>query len=270
MLLNILFRLLLLYLLFISNSVFAQDFQNISPISITGKVINAKTFEKIPHATIVIKRLKKGAICDSLGYFKLQVLPKDTLQIKALGYETRNFTIASEIEMGTYFQIKMHKTSYLLDDVDVYALGTWNEFKDEFLKTKIVEKNPINESIFEALAPYNRKTPNPVPCTYRPKIEKFTLLTIIGRPTDFLYCKLSKSERRKKKISKLFRNHKKNNKIAQLYNKNIVAQATQLQADSLEKFLIYCNPKMEINEYSSEYEVNKQILTFFSEWKLKK
>jgi hypothetical protein len=248
----------------------AQAFMQDSLVSISGMVYSSKTNEAIPNATVAIKRSRKGVICDSTGVFHLQIQQNDTLVISALGYEMNEWPVPVILnpEFPPFFRIKLRDISYLLKEVDIYALGTWEEFKDEFVKSKVEEKNPINKDIGKQLEPYNSKKPNPVPAQYRPKIDKkLGVVDAIFRPTDFLHNKLSKKEKAKKKLSKMIKAESKNKKISSKYNAEIVADATGLQGDELVAFMEHCGKKIHVTEKSTDYDVMKQVLDLYEEYK---
>ena len=257
--------LLILFSVFSYSKPVEQD----SIISISGQVVNSKTFAPIPLATVTIKRSRKGTICDSVGVFHLQIKQSDTLKISALGYKEREWPVPLIInpDFPPFFQIKLHDVSYLLDEVDIYALGTWDEFKEDFINTELKEKDPINKDIKEQLAPYNTREPNIVPAQYRPKREKLGVLDAVFSPTDFLHGKLSKREKIKRKLAKTIREEGKNKKISEKYNAEIVSEATELTGDELVAFMEFCGANINVNENSTEYDVMKQILEWFEKWK---
>ena len=248
-----------------NSQVFVQD----SIVSISGLVYSSKTNEAIPNATVTIKRSRKGVICDSTGIFHLQIQQNDSLVISALGYEMKEWPVPIILnpDFPPFFRIKLRDISYLLKEVDIYALGTWDEFKSEFVKSKVEEKNPINKDIGKQLEPYNRKKPNPVPAQYRPKIDRKTnVVDAIFRPTDFLHNKLSKKEKAKKKLSKIIKAESKNKKISSKYNAEIVSDATGLKGDELLAFMEYCGKKIHVTEKSTDYDVIKQVLDLYEEY----
>jgi hypothetical protein len=260
---------LILFLFLIQGKELCAQTEQDSLLSISGQVVSDKTFEPIPLATVTINRSRKGAICDSVGVFHLQVMQDDTLKISALGYVPRNWAVPLVLNQDSppFFQIKLRDVTYLLDEIDVFALGTWDEFARRFVEKELKEENPINEDLKKQLAPYNTKKPDPVPAMYKPKREKFGVLGAIFAPTDFLFSKLSKSEKSKKRIAKMIRNERKNDKISHLYNAEVVKDITGLQGEELVAFLEYCGNKIKVSENSTEYDVRKQIFDIYKKYK---
>lgn len=249
-------------LLFISPFTFANPFENDSIISISGQIVNTKGLSPIPLAHIIIKRKRTGRICNNMGVFHLQIKQSDTLQISALGYKTKEWAIPFIFDSNQppFFQILMEETSYLLGEVDIYAFGTWNEFKDDFVKLKIKEEYVINDQIMKELAPFNTGTPNIVPPQYRPIIEDIEFWDIIGTPASYLFSKFNKKEKKKRKIAKMIRNKWKTKKYEQFYNAEIVEANTGLEGDELLGFMAYCGSKIEITEITSQYDILEQIV----------
>ena len=266
------FCILFLSMLTTSLLSYSNTIEQDSIISISGQIIHPDSLRPIPLATVSIKRTRKGVICDSLGVFHLQVQQYDTLRISALGYKKIEWAIPLIInpDFPPFFQIKLEDISYLLDEVEIHALGTWDEFKDEFIKTKLTDKNPISKNITDQLAPYNTKKPNLVPARYRAKREgKMGVVSAIFAPTDFLHNKLSKSEKAKKKLSKIIRNEGNLKKISKKYNAEIVSDATGLKGDDLIDFMEFSGAHINVTPNSSDYQVMKQILFWFEKYKEK-
>ena len=267
-------KLVLFFLALSLNSFYAKAQNTIqdSVISISGEVYSDKTEQSIANATITIKRTRTGTICDSTGVFHLQIQKNDTLIVRALGYQTKEWPVPLILNRDfiPFFRIEMRDISYLLKEVDIYALGTWDEFKEEFIKAEVKEKNPINEDIARHLKPYNTKEPNPVPAQYRPKVDrKMNVLDAVFRPTDFLHNKLSKKEKAKKKLSKIIKNERTNTKISKKYNAELVSDATGLKGNELVAFMEFCGKKIHVTENSTDYDVMKQILDLYKEYTTK-
>ncbi|RUT73510.1 carboxypeptidase-like regulatory domain-containing protein [Ancylomarina longa] len=258
--------------LFCFNASFSAPLERDSLISISGQIIQSKNLKPVPLATITIKSSRLGTVCDSSGVFHLKVSPIDTFKVSALGYKAIDWAIPAvrNLDIPPFFLIKMEEISYLLNEIDIYAFGSWEEFKEKLIHTKLEEKNPINKDIIKQLAPFHTKKPNIVPAQYRPKIESPKIWDAIFSPTDFLYSKFSKTEKIKQKLAHKIRNERKNRKISQKYNATIIANATRLKGDELVAFMEYCGSNIKVNENTSDYEVMRQIMEWFEKYKKEK
>jgi hypothetical protein len=254
--------LILLILLLFYNSSKATGIENDSLIRISAQVVVEKSFIPIPLSHIIIKGKRSGQICDSLGRFHLQVKQSDTLIISALGFKTKQWAIPFIFDntLPSFFQIPMGKMAYLLNEVDIFAFGTWDEFKADFLKLEIKDDYVINTQITKELAPFRTKKPNIVPPQYRALIEKPRIIKHFKLLPAYLYTKLSKKEKRKRKIAGLIRNNWKLKKLSQYYTHEIVSANTGLSGDALDDFMAYCGPKIKITQTTSQYNILEQIV----------
>lgn len=250
---------LFIVFLFIRLVVYSKPFENDSTISISGQIVNSKSLRPIPMAHILIKGKRTGSICDSLGVFHLQVKQFDILKISAIGYQTKECTVPLIYykDNPKFFQILMEEYVYLLEEVGVHALGTWNDFKYNFVKLKLEKEFFANSLISGELAQFNTRPHNIVPPQYRPKFERFSVLRVIKNPADFLFCKLNKKEKSKSKVTKMIREGGQMNK---LYSTKIVEEITGLKDEQLLNFMIFFNTKLVFNEASTEYDVRKLVL----------
>ena len=154
---------ILLLSLIYSQNIFASD------KLLTGKVINSKTNEIIPYATLAIPQNKKGTITDSLGNFKITINEQDLngmIYISALGYFNDSLQIIRE-NLDEILTIKLNPKTYSLAEIKVtpqkYKLtefgitkpnkkGWWN-YGMPGLQRAIYVPNPKNiESLISSLS----------------------------------------------------------------------------------------------------------------------
>ncbi|MCZ4696177.1 carboxypeptidase-like regulatory domain-containing protein [Ancylomarina euxinus] len=258
--LRILLILLILFFFFKSSS--ATSIENDSIISISGQIVTTTGISSIPLAHLIIKGKRSGQICDSLGIFHLQVKQSDTLIISALGFKTQEWAIPFifDTTLPKFFQIPLENMAYLLNEVNVFAFGTWNEFKDDFIKLEIKNEYEINSQITKELAPYNTKPPNIIPPQYRTTLVDPGIGDAIGTPASYLFTKFSRKEKSKRKVSKMIRKEWRIKKYNEYYTSAIVAEHTGLKGEALEDFMTYCGPKLEITKISSRYDIAEQIV----------
>ncbi|MRT94781.1 carboxypeptidase-like regulatory domain-containing protein [Ancylomarina sp. 16SWW S1-10-2] len=253
--------LIILILLVSFNLSKATRIENDSIIRISGQIIT-KSSTPIPLAHILVKSKRSGQICDSLGIFHLQINQSDTLIISALGFKTQEWPIPLifDTSLPLIYQITLEKMAYLLQEVNVFAFGTWDDFKADFLKLEIKDDYLINTQLIKELAPYNTRPPNIIPPQYRATIEEPSIWDAIGSPASFLFTKFNSKEKSKRKVSKLIRNEWRLKKLAKYYTSEIVSAHTGLKGEALEAFMAYCGPKLEITKTNSQYDIAEQIV----------
>ena len=259
-------RILLIILILLSyyNSSKATRIENDSIVRVSGQIVTQSS-RPIPLAHILVKGKRSGQICDSLGIFHLQVAKLDTLIISALGFKTQEWAVPfiSNTTLPLFYPIPLEKTAYLINEVNVFAFGTWEDFKADFLKLEIKNDYEINSQITKELAPFHTKPPNIVPPQYRTLIEKPNFIKHIKVLPSYLFTKFSRSEKRKRKIAGLIRNNWKTKKYAKYYTSDIVSAHTGLKGKALEDFMAYCGPKLKITKISSRYDVEEQIVNMY-------
>jgi hypothetical protein len=98
----------------------------------------------ISFAHVKIHDSYLGIICDSLGFFRLRVNHGQKLKVTALGFQEQIVEITPPTEEDEVFQdILMVRQSYLLEEVDIYSLGSWKDFKENFVNTDV----PVEENV---------------------------------------------------------------------------------------------------------------------------
>ena len=259
--------LILLILFFVYNSSEATSIETDSIVRVSGQIVTQSS-TPIPLAHLIIKGKQSGQVCDSLGIFHLQVKQSDTLIISALGFKTQEWTIPFifDTTLPLFYPITLEKTAYLINEVNVFAFGTWDDFKTTFLKLEIKDNYVINTQITKELAPYNTKPPNIIPSQYRALIEKPHFIKHFKILPAYLYTKLSKNEKRKRKVAKMIRNEWRIRKYTKYYTSDIVSAHTGLKGEALEDFMTYCGPKLEITKMTSRYYILEQIVNNYREY----
>ncbi len=122
----------------------AQTSDEEESFTLSGKVIDAATLEGIPFSHIKIDDTYWGVICDSLGFFKIAIKPNQNLKVSSLSYAEILVPITSEVTDGAAFQeISLDRMSYMLEEVDIYSLGTWEQFKENFVKMELPDDSNI-------------------------------------------------------------------------------------------------------------------------------
>lgn len=130
--------------LFFLFGAFSQEEQNDNSFIVSGKVINQETLEGVSFANVNLQGTYWGIVCDSAGFFRLRVHPDQMLRISALGFQEQMVSIIPpEVEEEVFQEIFMEKGSILLDEVSIYSLGTYSQFKENFIKADLPEEENI-------------------------------------------------------------------------------------------------------------------------------
>ncbi|PXY00907.1 hypothetical protein DF185_13505 [Marinifilum breve] len=257
--------LILICFIFISLTSSAQNLSQDSTISISGLILSDKEKEPIEDAIITIKRTRRGVISDSSGVFHLQILPKDTLVISSMGFEMIQWPVPaiSDPNFPPFFKIYLKNQAVPLKEVNVYALGTWENFKEDFVKSKTPPKENLGE---------------------RYKLSKVQLEEIKQKEMEScpgnivsgligLGIKLGSKifPKKRKTPQPVFSNELKylhKQVLMEKFNRKIVSDLTGETGKTLEKLYAYICKKSHFTYLYSELDIQTKILELHKEFML--
>lgn len=98
-------------------------------VKITGKIIDARTRDPIPYATVVLKNAMSdhlsGGISDELGYFEIKKVPEGNylVEIQFIGYEKLNLNVevssdTSDFDLGI---LELEEVTENLQEIEIRA-----------------------------------------------------------------------------------------------------------------------------------------------------
>ncbi|WP_350286024.1 TonB-dependent receptor [uncultured Croceitalea sp.] len=128
-------KLFLVLALAITTTLFAQRPQNLSPVTVTGTVIDKDTGEPLEYATLVLESLRKpdqvdGGITDANGKFEVETMPgMYNISVEYISYTTykkERQLISGNLDLGT---ITLALNVAALDEVEVIAERTTVELR---------------------------------------------------------------------------------------------------------------------------------------------
>ncbi len=106
------------YTIILSFNLFANDVKDIR-----GYVFDENTGESLPYANVIIPSFDIGVASNSEGFFVLPNIPVGicTLKVSYIGYHTKDFINANEINKDQLLRIELKSTSLNLNSVEVVA-----------------------------------------------------------------------------------------------------------------------------------------------------
>ena len=115
--------------------------QDQDTLLVKGRVINSKSQKPLAYSHL-IKNDTTGSVTDENGNFFISVTSGDTLLISHISHKEKKRSF-SEIKKsyGDSLIIALQPQSYSIDAVTVRPLGTYAEFKQEFLKLNTLNKS---------------------------------------------------------------------------------------------------------------------------------
>ncbi len=226
--------------------------------TIRARLVDNKSHKSILFAQVINKNMGWGVVSDTLGVFSLSANLHDTLYISAIGYYPTLIEVADSLIRQTRIpEIPLMEQVYELDQVNIYALGTYQQFKYKVLHSNLPQNNTqkINESIqkeIEKIPKYPMQEQASIP---------------LGSPVTAIYMLLSKEGKSLKKFAEAKEQHKIFVLANTRFNREIVAQATGLTGEMLDQFMAFCNPDLEFILHVSEYDIYQKILQDFELFK---
>jgi hypothetical protein len=224
----------------------------------SGRLINEQTGKPVKFAHVINQTWSHVVISDTLGFFKIHVRLNDLLMVTSIGFYDFPIyiydTIARENKLHIY---RIIPKIYSLPGVSVLRLGTYEQFKYNFLSLKLPgPEHPADTSVFKKIDKGIDTVGNAAP------------LTITG-PVSALYNLLSKEGKSLRKYKKLKEEEEFWKKVEYKYNVEMLVRITHLQGPELYEFINFCNFSKEFIKESSEYEIIENVLEKLKEYKVR-
>ena len=105
-----------------------------SSISICGYVFDARTKQKLEGVSISFETIKRGAITDENGYFKLEITNNNFIEIKSLGYIQQRISVKDFLEkcLPVYLKEQVFKLDEII--ISEYLTSGFYKNKDGSIK----------------------------------------------------------------------------------------------------------------------------------------
>ena len=240
--------LLLIFLFLASFAVQAQDEEyEVDPmlIELKAKILSSADSSAVPYANIILHRTHSGTITNGEGYFSLELLNIDSLEVTSVGYERTILKIPSYYtgyEVLTYY---MKPVMYNVGEVTVEGEAQKLDYFDHGQPTVIPPELRGDA--------YNEKPP---------------LLAAFFTPMSYWQYHLSKREKRKRATREAMAIQKNWEMHSRNYNKEMVMKLTGLNEAYADTFMVWFNAQDVLPYTASEYQVRASIVEYFQVFKL--
>lgn len=216
-----------------------------------GRIVEEMNLNPVPFAHVINSNLVEGAVCDSLGYFKMRGRLNDTLSISAIGYESKNFVI-NKNSLHRYSEyIYLKKRLYQIEEARIVYLGTYNEFKYRVLNLKLPEETLIQDFVINSFKKSDFiKEPN----------------HSIGSPISYLYNRFSREGKELRKIEEI-KDEQKVKKLLIELDYEIIQNITGFDNHQIDNFLEFCNFSYQFLKNSTDYDIYEMIRLRCKEYK---
>lgn len=243
--------------LFFLFGAYSQEEENDNSFIVSGKVINSETLEGVSFANVNLHGTYWGIICDSAGFFRLRVHPDQNLRISALGFQEQFVSITPpKAEEDEVFQeVFMEQGSILLEEVNIYSLGTWAQFKENFIK----EDLPEDENIATTFDFGNLKLAQAEANSLNRQGFGFNLLDGINAVRS-----IGKKRRARKGIVEM--TDWQLRILQQKYNKEVISELTHESGYRLDQLMEYINTKQSFTHQTSEMYIGVRIKQLYKDF----
>jgi len=235
-----------------------RDFRKDYNYKFIAKVMNADTAIMIPHCHIINKTQNMGTVSDEFGIFTVTANVGDSLMFSVLGYARK--TIAVHDSMYTNNRtVKLQPIAYVLSEVEIGLLSTYDRFKRDMLSKEAEEAYKI-----APLSKFN---------VYKPPLPNqgginLPLVYPLANPITFLYNQWSKEGKQLRYYQSLINGTAEFIIIGDKFNGLLVKQLTGLENDELVKFMSFCMFTKEYLLLASEREIQREIMRKYREYVL--
>jgi hypothetical protein len=248
LILNILATLCLLSIFF---TVRSQKGHSDLSENLEGYIIDEKTLGQIPLVHIYNERTHKTGVSDTIGNFRLKVKNGDTLVFSAIGYFLKTIYITDSLLREETVLIELSPRIYKISEATVYALGTYEQFKQKVLALKLPETK--TDKLRKYLRDLSKKTGKEV--KYQQEMDKLTQGGVL-----FSVPILSPEEKEMIKLKKILEKEKVQKIINEKFNREIVADLTGLKEEDLTEFIVFCNFSEKFLLETNQYDILVKVL----------
>lgn len=238
---------ILTFLLIVSGAGAQDDTGIVDPILIElkAKLLSSADSSAIPYANIILHRTHSGTITNNDGYFSLEMLNIDSLEVTSVGYKKTILRIPSYYTGFETLTFYIEPVFYNVGEVTVEGDAQQLDYFDHGQPTDIAPE--LRGDAFN---------------------EKPPVLAAFFTPLSFWQYHLSKREKRKREVREAISLQKNWEMHSQNYNKEMVMKLTGLNAAYADTFMVWFNGQNVLPYTANEYQVRESIIQYSKLFKL--
>lgn len=202
----------------------AQDF----PLPrkwIAGQLNSDPSGDPVDYAYVRNININRSELTDSLGFFTVELGPKDTLVISRMGYLGEVFYPSDSLYYKPFLNLTLLRSYILIDQVDVHAF-TWESFKEEIINNPAPE--PERFGLDTVVSPWDAAAAD-----------------FANSPTGVgvsIPLNLQSREQKQHAVIQQLENKRWiEEDIHSKFNARIISQTTGLTGDELTEFVLFAN-----------------------------
>jgi hypothetical protein len=222
-----------------------------------GRIMEGESLWPVYRVLVQNVSSHRWVSSDTSGFFHLPAAAGDTLVFSASGYYSRvEIVTDSMLNTPVFRPVKMDPLVYPISEANVFALGTYNQFRQKFIsldlskdKTENLRRNLQQESVIAARDAYQNMQ------------QKQKIGGGVGIPI------LTPHEKEMIKLKEILtaENHKK--QVYKKYNTDIIKKITGIATDKeILEFMAFCSFRDEFILTTNEYDLMVIIARKYEEF----
>jgi len=217
-------------------------------VRLKGRIINAADSSAVPYANIINNRTHSGTITNADGYFSMEILNIDSLELTSVGFQKKIIKIPPDYSGQELLIFRMNPVNYLVGEVEVTG-----------------DKSQAGEGL-------GTGKPTEIPPELRGDAfnEKPPVIAAIFNPISYWQYYLSRREREKREVREAMMLEKNWEMHSKNYNKEVVMKLTGLNEPQADTFMVWFNAQNVLPYTATEYEVRTAIKEYFKIYKAQK
>ncbi|MCT4638265.1 MAG: carboxypeptidase-like regulatory domain-containing protein [Bacteroidales bacterium] len=211
-------------------------------------VVTSINNKEISFAKVVNNSSGMGIITGEDGQFNIRAKKGDTLTITCLGY--RDTSIIINNSNKAFIPVAMSETTYQLEEVVVYGLGTYQQFKNKILALKLPpsKEDVLKKRVFSGMTKIK-------PIYRAPIAGSPNAINSGGAGIGFGKVKESYIQQKEKLYSKGY-----DKKYQEVRLTTLAERVSKYEGDTLQKFKMFCIVKAKNIERLNEFELVKKVM----------
>jgi len=227
--------------------VFSQD----TTALLTGRVYDKYNERGVSYAHVINRAVLSGTISDSLGIFTIPAAKGDTLFVSAMGYQF-DLAVVDSVSADTAFVVNLVPRAYMLPEVVIYELNTYEKFKKRFAEIEL-EEDTYQIPGLPHVKPFGVPSLRDTNYLQNP-------LFALRSPISFLYYNFSKREKNRRKYYQLVEEEQMRKKARLKYSDELIMRVTGIEEDEIDDFLRFCDFDPQYILSLSDYEIYQLII----------
>ena len=215
-------------------------------IRLNGRMISAADSLPVPYAYILNHRTHSGTNTNQDGYFSLEMLNIDTLEVSSVGYTKYIIKVPHNYSGSEVLVFIMLPVNYALGEVNVQG-------ERPKLDLGLGTGKPVDIAPELRGDAFNETPP---------------ILAAFFNPISYWQYYLSKSEKRKREVREAMLLEKNWEMHSRIYNKETVMKLTGMNEADADTFMGWFNAQNVLPYTSNEYQVRAAIVEYFHYYKL--